>query len=260
MDREAVAQVVAVPRTVVPLALRQVVAASSFWEPMKTMTGSDSYIFVHIPKTAGLSIRKLFEATFGPENVSQPFVVSKIDDRERDRLQQYRMISGHISEIDVRQFPDRQLITFLRDPIDRCLSIYSFYRNHTGQPLIALSDITNTNRSDEAISLARQLDPNDFFECNHPHVVQNLHNRMVWQLGIHADYSYRATANDEDAFREALANIARYYFVGFFEELAEDVRRLQSRWDGAGEVGLPSLNRTSNRLQRSDLSEKTITT
>ncbi len=222
------------------------------------MTVSDNYIFVHIPKTAGLSIRKLFEATFGPDNVSQPFVVTKIDDQERTRLQQYQMISGHISEIDLRQFPDRRLITFLRDPIDRCLSIYSFYRNHTERDEIPLNEIPNSNLADEATNLERQLDPEDFFSSGHPHIVQNLHNRMVWQLGMHADYSYRQTATDEDAYRKALANIDRYYFVGFFEELASDVRRLQSRWGVAEEKSLPSINRTSNRLQQSDLPESTI--
>ena len=72
------------------------------------MTVTDKYIFVHIPKTAGLSIRKLFEAAFGADNVSQPFVVSEMDERDVQRLEQYRMISGHISDVDARRFRNRR--------------------------------------------------------------------------------------------------------------------------------------------------------
>jgi hypothetical protein len=217
------------------------------------------FIFVHIPKTAGLSIRKLFEATFGAQNVSQPFVVSKVDQRQQIELKPFAMISGHISALDLAQFPDRRWLTFLRDPVDRCLSIYSYYRNHTDRPLIPLDEITCQNRADEAISLARQLDPDDFFRSDHPHIVQNIHNRMVWQLGLHAEYSYRGSASDQEALDRALQNLDQYCFVGFYEHLADDVNRLQAIWGVDDRPALPSINRTSNRLQQSDLSAAALT-
>jgi hypothetical protein len=216
------------------------------------------YIFVHIPKTAGLSIRRVFESAFGQNNVSQPFVVSRIDSRQRADLDRYKMISGHISALDVRHFPNRQLITFLRDPIDRCLSLYSYFRSQQSAPLIPLSNISNSNRSDEAISLARQLDPEAFFSHDHPHLVQNIHNRMAWQLGYHADYSYRSVLTDEEVYHRALENLKSYTFIGFYENLMQDASHLQQRLSAEDQFALPSLNRTSNRLHREEVSERTI--
>ena len=86
-------------------------------------------VFVHLPKTAGTSFHSLLCDVFGKRKVSPPFRVRDLAAREAQRLASFQIISGHISWVDIETyFPDRQLFTILRDPIERCLSVYGFFR------------------------------------------------------------------------------------------------------------------------------------
>ena len=89
----------------------------------------DRFVFIHIPKTAGTSFRTLLYDIFDETRVSPPFSGAPLTDEDARKLDSYQVIAGHISWADVkRYFPRRRLITFLRDPIERCLSVYGFFR------------------------------------------------------------------------------------------------------------------------------------
>jgi hypothetical protein len=211
------------------------------------------YVFLHIPKTAGTSARSVFADLLSPKLVSPHFGAAKISSEQALELAQYRLISGHISWIDIeRRFPKRKILTFLRDPIDRCVSWYHFTRALPLEKVIPLDRITNTNDPKEAISLAKQLDFETFLSSQHPHVLQNLENRQTWQLGAHADVELRA-GNGERVLEAAKRNLQRIDAVGFSEFFSEDLRRMVEGLGMGTVASVPRENATGVRPRTADL-------
>jgi hypothetical protein len=96
-------------------------------------------VFVHIPKTAGTSLRAAIEQIYGRKSV---YVCSNFKDLERfetmspDQRARYRVLSGHVPFGAHSLFPSPALtITFLRDPVERILSLYSYMRSEPTHPL-----------------------------------------------------------------------------------------------------------------------------
>lgn len=99
------------------------------------MTAAQTVIFLHIPKTGGTTFSKILERYFAPEEsltldggdhraAIQRFIAS--DEAERGR---YRLIQGHL-HFGLHDFVPgaSSYVTFLRDPIARALSLYSYAR------------------------------------------------------------------------------------------------------------------------------------
>jgi hypothetical protein len=142
---------------------------------------------------------------------------------EARSLEAYPVIAEHIRWTDVATFfPNHKVFTLLRDPVDRCLSVYGYFRQLTHLRLVPLDQIRGLNNAEEATSLARQLDPEDFFRSEHPHLRQNLDNRMVWQLGYRAAVEHRHEILPREVLAMAQRNLKKLLFIGFYESLASD--------------------------------------
>ncbi len=105
------------------------------------MASFSTYLFVHIPKTAGTSFRQAVQQAFpgrvvydyGPDSpITSPlirdFLYPNLDlDRLRQRLaaEDIAMLGGHFHyERYAALFPPEQVITFIRDPVARTVSEY----------------------------------------------------------------------------------------------------------------------------------------
>ena len=233
-------------------------AIAGLEHPAKPVQKVLDSVFIHIPKTAGVSLRTRLERSLLPDSVSPHVHASAMTEEEAGPLRAYAVVSGHISWIDVQRFfPDRKKFTFLRDPVDRCVSLYFFLRNNPPEQPIPLDQITYENVLEEVISLAKILDIEDFFQSQHPLVIQELHNRYVWQLGHHACFEMRSIS-EQDVLAKALENVEQMDFIGLYERMEEDSSRL-CRFLGIREsVSLRHDNKTKNRPSLSDLSPKAL--
>ena len=112
--------------------------------------GSNLCVLIHVPKTAGSSLRGELAALLHPD------VNIEIDYNDRERSFHERMDiavnafitkaksegtrfgSGHILGRHVRQIseslPDARLVTMLRDPVDRVVSDYRYQRSPAHPP------------------------------------------------------------------------------------------------------------------------------
>jgi hypothetical protein len=100
---------------------------------------SPQLVFVHIPKTAGLSLHSALEKIYGKEQTMRV--------GNEDELQQLRklpeqvidkaFLSGHFfyGDIKNRTQPDAVLMSILRDPVKRILSNYNYITNWEAHPL-----------------------------------------------------------------------------------------------------------------------------
>lgn len=223
------------------------------------MAGNDGTVFVHIPKTAGTSLNVLLSAAFPGDRISPPQTTLALLQHEAYDLDRHELITGHLSWSDLaRHFPRRRLFTVLREPVSRCLSLYGFLRSHVTHPLIPLNRLTGANDFVEATSIARQVEPQDFFGFEHPAVYQAVRNRMVWQIGDHARPECRTLPSDQSACDQSLKNLDRFCFATVLERLDCDLPDLLATIGATGPLELPRSNVTVSPLRQADVGSKTL--
>jgi len=97
-------------------------------------------VFVHIPKTAGLSLHSALESIYGKASTLR---VGNGDDLQHlrqlpdNQAINKAFLSGHFfyNDIKNRCQPDALLISILRDPVKRILSNYNYITNWNKHPL-----------------------------------------------------------------------------------------------------------------------------
>jgi hypothetical protein len=131
----------------------------------------DKFLFIHIGKTAGTSLRSTISNSFGADACSPPFAQRWFSEVDFKYFDQFPFICGHISAVDCDTwFKDRTKITTLREPIDRCLSFLHYVK--------ALPPHSSQIAAD-----AHGMNMLDLIETNEGLI--NLNNTMVRQLGGH---------------------------------------------------------------------------
>ena len=98
------------------------------------MTNPDTIIFLHIPKTAGTTLNRIFQQQYepqqlhswGPKDSIEAYLELTLEEKKAVRL-----ISGHTA-YGIHEFVPgtSTYITFLRDPVERVVSFYHFVKNH----------------------------------------------------------------------------------------------------------------------------------
>ncbi len=93
-------------------------------------------VFVHVPKTAGTTLKKVFARQYGHESLfkTQPEedlegTVSRLRDLDRAERQRVRLIQGHMPfGIHEALGAPVRYVTMLRNPVDRMVSHYYYAR------------------------------------------------------------------------------------------------------------------------------------
>lgn len=220
--------------------------------------------FLHIPKTAGTSLKALVDRNFRPEEICPAELWPEMAQLPREQLGRYRLFRGHLSHSFVEYLPVRPaVITFLRDPFEHFLSRYE----HSWRfPTDSLHENVHTLGD-----LPRFL--------RHPSLQAVIVNQQTQVLGINYDLRWlmdgfatpvekaqygaelkRLLLASPDAapaqamLQQAIRRLHEYAYVGIVEHYAESVRHLFQRfgWDN------PGLNRRLNvstgRLDRASIS------
>jgi hypothetical protein len=119
-------------------------------------------VFIHIPKCGGTTVRQILSSHFAPDLVC-PERFNRLHDWTMGDLAPFRFFCGHFDYESCRAIPgaNTKLVTMLRDPKDRLMSLYFFLKAHRHEVAWA--------ENLELALLARQLAPEAFF-C-HPSVV-----------------------------------------------------------------------------------------
>lgn len=186
-------------------------------------------IFLHIPKCGGTTLHHMLGQWYGTENM-HPERFNGLYRYAAAQLASKLVFSGHFDYYSTTLVPGpKQLISFLRDPVDRLVSLYNFHRAHNS------AAIKRGNL--QLPRWANEHDIDDYFAHSkiraHP-AVDNSITRYF------SDIPQIATPMENPALREvtldemleqALRNLEKFAFVGFMDRYDEDIERLAETLD-----------------------------
>jgi hypothetical protein len=87
------------------------------------------FIFIHIPRSGGTSIKKFIFLNFGKEKVLENNDMNLIDYRYLNKNDKYNFFVGHKQIINTENTNNVNYFTVLRNPVDRVVSYYFYLKN-----------------------------------------------------------------------------------------------------------------------------------
>ncbi len=176
------------------------------------MAPGTKIVHLHIPKTAGTAFRSAFQkATDGKLRIFPHYDERKYAGIDPSR---FDFFSGHFG-FETATKLGGEIITVLRNPIDRFISVYYFWRQLYENGI---------ERNPKTI-LAHKFSLSEFVKIrDEPFVIEALYNTMTWQIAHGTSLAHRRKLRevgktDADVFELALGNLATFSLVGVQERL-----------------------------------------
>ncbi len=151
-------------------------------------------VFQHIPKAGGTSLHMALEQALNDKAFAERR--NGLGNWPAAALAEARFFSGHFDTASLALIPacDLRVVTVLRDPVDRLVSMYRYLRSI--QPGAARAQQRNMKLTD----MARQLEPADFFAApelaGHPSLDNAMTRQLAGVLGQKSWESYHGPCPD----------------------------------------------------------------
>ena len=203
-------------------------------------------LFLHLPKTGGISLRSVIFSNYPPSVIyqiepSSPVrSIRHLKSLPKKDLARLRVITGHtlwgVHRILSQPFV---YLTMLREPVERVLSLYSYVRSSPTHRLYK-----------EANALGISLQ--DFLRWDKVrHEVENQQTKL-----LAGRWSVNVTCTDE-LLEMAKNHLEKYMAVGLTERFADSLS-LFAHVFGWRNVSVVRANVTAKRLRREDIDEDTL--
>ncbi|HEV7505165.1 MAG TPA: sulfotransferase family 2 domain-containing protein [Thermoanaerobaculia bacterium] len=223
--------------------------------------------FLHIPKTAGISLRELLSTRFSPTE-TLTFERSDSRDLHSEKLasvDRYRFVHGHMPYALVDRFERHPFVaTILRDPLERAVS--AFHHMQRQVPAMAQAfkagDVSAARARDYAA--AGRMSIGELIRREPLAASRHLGNLQAWLLATpnvseRFEYrdEYRVSVFDSDLER-AKEHLAACDFVGLTERMNESVYLLADSLQGDPFCEVGMANRGPARPAVASLDPATI--
>jgi hypothetical protein len=204
--------------------------------------------FLHIEKTAGMAVTQVLTEQFHPLQLDAdlrrafpPHVLTPLPPFLLPHVRRCSLVWGHYDVPSIRRLgDDRFVMTFLREPRARILSLYSYWR---GQAALGLG----WDGKNQAILMAQRLSLLDFLNSDDPLIVDYIDNGYVRRLtGRYASFQEQDPLVEDPAgsLDAALRSLEAFDFVGLTEDTQGSMQRLGRMLGFTPPARMPKVNVT----------------
>jgi GSCFA family/Sulfotransferase family len=211
-------------------------------EEQLTIPAANRLLFLHIPKTAGMSMRAYLHNQYLPTELFPPTIMSEAATFNRP-LQDFLLYCGHYQPNFARMVPPgTRTLVILREPVSRLLSALKHMRrdphfspNHAlarGKTLSALVGTPELMASQFNVQVNWLANVMDSEEAND-------------YINDNPDFNHSSIedpATQEARFQRAKETLQAIDFIGFTEDLRPVLAQLSDQMDFIPVISLPRLN------------------
>ncbi len=207
--------------------------------------------FIHIPKTAGTSMTSVITQSFSPAEICPGRTMLDYKNKTAQELEQYQLYKGHIYyEFAIQNLPaNTKYITVLREPIERVVSLYKFWRSH---PPHFFEDPGIPDIIKHGPRMAKDLNFLNFIKSEDNFVLQSTRNAQLRQLSVKS-IGAKALNSNRKNLNEVLEALQNYAVVGI-QELLPFFAIEYNKFMGERAIkNIPNKNISKKERQFSDL-------
>lgn len=215
--------------------------------PLKfELRAHDLLYFLHIPKTAGMSLLSVLGGYFDRDQICH-LTWWALREKElgvgHQKLSNIRLVSGHFGYELYRHLPRTPIyITMLRNPVDRTLSQYAHHQcreNFPNHPELVLDDLSLTE-----------------FITGHRYA-PSVFNPQTRRIARHNNVTPQETP-DDILLEMAKNHLDEFAFFGIKERFRDSIELLCYTFGWRLPRSIPIENTSLNPISRTDISSETI--
>jgi hypothetical protein len=202
-------------------------------------------VFLHIPKSGGSSIRDYLRDMVSADQVFEESRLHNVIDYESVKSGSYYLYMSHLG-FHFSQEASAASLTLLRHPIDRLLSLYSYYSDPgSGVPLLEKDSYG-------------EMSIMDFFSANIPAFKMNFDNQQVWQIGYGyhiAEREFYQAHQNKHISVAALDNLRKIDVVGTTENIGRFLEKASDIFKVEMKGKINNSNVSKSRVKWEELNE-----
>ncbi len=186
-------------------------------------------VFLHIPKTAGTSITEVMRSRCGNEGFCNHIFDNDLKAMSKEDAVRFRFFAGHFTYQTVSALmPAATVFTFLRNPVDRIVSLIQYWRAHSWEWVKEHPAHSAGVAFAKTHTLLEILNsPAAVLRAN----LNNVYIRTFAERG-HFGPTGNLLVDSQLALERAIVNAEKLLYVGFVEDIDESLRQLFAllRW------------------------------
>jgi hypothetical protein len=181
-----------------------------------------SVSFLHFERTGGTSLAAALTDRFHPLQIAAAHRAEDIDN-PKVAIEERKLVWGHYDLPTLRRLsPERRIITVLREPAARILSLYYFWRSIHPSQL--------DERADSRVMEAQRLNLLDFLQSDHQSLrdsIDNIYARRLAGLYGSGTPDDPLERDPDGALALARNALEHFAFVGISEHMADAFRGIE---------------------------------
>lgn len=187
---------------------------------MLNLSNNESLTFMHIPKTGGTTLHNILVQHFNKREIC-PERFNDLRKYDKNKLSIYKFFSGHYDRANVEYIPQKnKVITVLREPKSRIISLYYFWRAHKKE-VIEKADLGGPR-------IAKKLSLLNFLKCRQGTIPLHLNNAQVRSM---LGEAYIGSKDEylvpkEETLEKAINYLDSLFAFGILENYDESIRYL----------------------------------